>query len=626
MNLSELKRVRSGIYEENSNLYLDSLEIPKLRIKEHIENSHRLVFNDLDGGILKSVDKKGSETFLLCVFYSIPHDSTRVSTKTGQKYAIWNISDLREHKCKLYLFGEAFTKLINEKPGYLYLIFNPSIITGLNCSSISISSPDQVLKIGKVNGLSLCRGINRSGTTCNSPVDMNYQGPFCKYHLSIKTRQKSAEILERKNKELEKKINSNFVYNGYDGVFFSSKKVLSNNDAFNQKDKLTMNYRRVPNLNTKEANVMKQKNCSSQNFKRKKMHCKELSENQKQFRVLVLQFADASISMNRKHTSDILKVLAEFDMTCLTLEDIHTTGILDLLVRYELSCEDIDLAIMALKIRFRICNSKAYKPNFSVSTEKNCIINMDVRESLGINIETVSTALSTKDKESGSKTAIDISWKSLCNRINDRKEDMQEKISNQGGCNALISTILGGSIENKLKKQKKSDSKISKIDIIKRLDDALALNSVCEDAVRKYEYKTIQEKLNKLEEDDKIEQYRQTINSIYIYNAINCKICNTWSEGIPNLKCKDDHEDQLIYNQKALKEFWSCKTCQMRLQSICGYMIPYCPKCKEETLGNVSRISMYKKKNGPELPKESLIVRDGEVIIKLKDMRSVDVL
>ncbi|KAK6588163.1 hypothetical protein RS030_7989 [Cryptosporidium xiaoi] len=180
--------------------------------------------------------------------------------------------------------------------------------------------------------------------------------------------------------------------------------------------------------------------------------------------------------------------------------------------------------------------------------------------------------------------------------------------------NISFETELIKSITN-VKEQKSSVSGKSKM--ISKIDRAISLKTINEEAIKRIERTEIRNRLMELEKNDIKNEYKSKMVSINIRNATVCRKCDIWTEGDPDKVCKEKHPEEIMYNVRAVKESWSCKTCNSTIYGINGYINSYCPICKCDTTCNLKRRSIYRLEKDP-IEREVLIVRDGEVKEKMK--------
>ncbi|KAK9171996.1 Primase zinc finger family protein [Cryptosporidium meleagridis] len=570
------------IFEENSSLFLENILIPKARLKKLIENGSLLKLSGLDQICATSKDNSYC-SYVFIVFYSISDDFNYSNDETNKRYTIWNVTDLKGNKCRLYLFGEVFEQFQNELIGYLYLVINPSIITsdGKNFKSyLSISKLSQIIKVGKVNGFSICKGVNKNGTLCTNPIDSNYQGQLCKHHFSSKT-----------IKNLKKKSNENrLVYpltlqNGnkslcaeeIENIKTDSMKYILKENKMKFRSLLKTNINGIEHLNTSES-------------KRVRTDLDEDITSKQEILDLNEKLNKAIKENNNSEVLSILRCLSNFDTFRTSLDVIIKSGIIHSISNLELKTMEIETAMFALRVRHKLCNSKGYWP----------IIKIEIPE---------------KDENSRvSKAHLDVNWKDIYKKIS----SFEDKISKEEN---KKTNLLLESLTDVKQSSGKQNSNLNSI--LSKIDQVVSLNTSCDDTIQKLESNQLRKKLLELEEADKTTELKRNINSVKICNAVNCKKCGIWTENNANLICKNEHPESIIFNQNAIKESWLCKSCNERIYSINGYLNPYCPRCKVDTVCNLKRNSIYKLRVESPDKKKTLLIRNGE---RMDEIEPVDLL
>ncbi|KAL5368044.1 Mcm10p-like'Mcm10p-like' [Cryptosporidium parvum] len=559
------------IFEENSSLFLENILIPKVRLKKLIENGSLLKLSGLDQISTTSKDNFNF-SYVFIVFYSISDDLNYSNDEINKRYTIWNITDLKGSKCRLYLFGEVFEQFQNELIGYLYLIINPSIITsdGKNFKSyLSISKLSQIIKVGKVNGFSICKGVNKNGTLCTNPIDSNYQGQLCKHHISSKT----IENLKKKSNE-NRLVYPSTLQNdnkpSCDGEIESKRTDLLKHISKENK----MKFRRLVKSN---LNGFEHPNTSQ--LKRVWTDLDEDTSSKREIFDLNSKLNKAIKENNNSEVLSILRYLSNFDTFSTSLDVIIKSGIIHSISNLELKTMEIETAIFALRVRHKLCNSKGYWPRIKIEIpEKN--ENFRVPEA-----------------------HLDVNWKDMYKKIS----SFEDKISK--GENKERNLLLG-SLTGVKQNSGKQNSNLNSI--FSKIDQVVSLNTSCDDTIQKLESNQLRKKLLELEDADKTTELKRNINSVKICNAVRCKKCGIWTEGNANLICKDEHPESIIFNQNAIKESWLCKSCNERIYSINGYLNPYCPRCKVDTVCNLKRNSIYKLRVESPDKKKTLLIRNGE--------------
>lgn len=566
----------NNIFEENSGLILENIFVQKVKLGKLIESGNVIKLSGLDQvGMISKNDSKNNYIFV--VFYSVLDDLNHYDDGNKKRYAVWNITDLRDNKSRLYLFGEVFEYLRNEIVGHLYLIVNPLIITSdtKNIKSyLSVSKINQVIKVGKVKGFAICKGINKNGEICTNPVDFNFQGPLCKHHISSKSKD-----------NLKKRSNSNPTLcsiindkNNFNQIGNTENAKL---DAF--KDNLNENkiyYRRLVKTSLNKAEnfgIIEESKRAKIDF-----HNEKISQKDEIFD-LNNQLNKAIKENNNSEILSILRYLSNFDISNISLEKIIKSGIIYSISNLELRTMEIETAIFALKIRQKFCNSKGYWPRIIIEKPDEYKDSKVIETNLDVDCKNVHKKIS--------------SFEALSKKTN-KDTDL------------LLETI-----NNKKQIPKKQNSKLN--NILSKIDKVVSLNTPCDNAIQKLECSQFKKKLVELEKADNIEEFKRNTTSIKILNAVKCKKCGIWTEVDANPVCKDEHPDSIIFNQSAIKESWLCKSCDERIYSINGYLNPYCPRCKTDIVCNLRRNTIYKLREKYPDSKEKLLIKNGEEIDEL---------
>ncbi|KAF7457810.1 protein MCM10 isoform X2 [Cryptosporidium felis] len=557
---------RNGIFEENSGLFLETIFTPKIRISELIRDGNLFKLSEIDKLSLTPLNNNGSN-YIFVVFYSSPCDNKRVSDKSGKKYSIFNVTDLKGYKCKLYIFGEANEHFKNEKTGYLYLIVNPNVTTSENNgdSYLTISKKNQIIKVGKVQGFSICRGMSRNGIPCSNPIDLNFEKEFCKYHLNSVERSK-----ELNNCVLR---NSNFINNRIQDSSIleksKSSKLIDGEPEYIEKK---LDFRRMVRTNTRLELVEKIK---MNNLRPEKTG---ILNKENDIFELSNKLKNSTYENNKSEILSILRCLSNFDTSNTTLQNIIDSGIINVITCLELNNIDIETSIFALKVRHKLCNSKGYWPKLelvkSIVKGSSNYSNCNLREQNWSNIHKSISLLENKIPIEGKDVTVD----KLLNILEtDNQKYPGEKIKTKNG-------------------------------MVSKIDKAISLGTDYEQELQLFENKELKKRLIELEKVDKIEEHKSKITSIKIENGVKCAKCGIWTEGNPNKSCRDKHPESIIYNQTALKESWSCRSCSARVYSINNYVMPYCPNCKFDTTCNLKKRSIYNLKS--EFPKTKEVKPD----------------
>lgn len=583
-NPEQISDDNTNIFEENSGLALEKIFLPKVRLQKLIENGNLLKLSGIDQ--IKTTSKDCSKNnYMLVVFYSISNDLKYHNDKDDMKYAVWNITDLRGNKSRLYFFGEVIECLLSEVVGHLYLLTNPSIITsdGKNSKSyLSISKINQIAKVGKVRGFSICKGMNKNGTICSNPIDLDCQGPLCKYHLSSR----STENLKRYSTN-DKLVSSTMPRDGKSKLAITrNTENLKTNSLQLSSNENNIHYRRLLKTNMSGIELSKR----NEDLKRSRADVYDQNIHQKNDIFYLKNQLNRAIKEN--NTAEILSVLrylSNIDISNITVDKIINSGIIYSISNIELNTVEIETAIFALKIRHKFCNSKGYWPK--IKTENP----------------------GEYEKFTKFNLYSDKSYK-VHKKISSLEEEISKKESKYS--DLLIESVVGG-------KQVQVKQKSPLNNILSKIEEVVSLNTSCDDAIRKLESVKLKKKLIDLEEADKTIELKRNINSVKICNAVNCTKCGIWTEGNANPICKKEHPESIIYNQNAKKESWLCKSCNGQIYSINGNLNTYCPKCKADTVCNLKKNSIYKLREEYPNLNDVLIIRNGE---RRNDIESVDII
>ncbi|GAV62905.1 zf-primase domain-containing protein [Cephalotus follicularis] len=107
------------------------------------------------------------------------------TSSIGQTYCTWKIGCLDESTISIFLFGDAYQQNCREQAGTVFALFNCTVrkdTTGTGFS-LSVQSPNQMLKMGTSVDYGVCKGRRKDGMAC--PVIINKRrGIYCKYHKS----------------------------------------------------------------------------------------------------------------------------------------------------------------------------------------------------------------------------------------------------------------------------------------------------------------------------------------------------------------------------------------------------------------------------------------------------------
>uniref|UniRef100_A0A2C9W1U1 Uncharacterized protein n=3 Tax=Manihot esculenta TaxID=3983 RepID=A0A2C9W1U1_MANES len=107
------------------------------------------------------------------------------TSSVGKSYCIWKIGCLDENTISLFLFGDAYHQYSKEQAGTVFALFNCTVRkdnagTGF---SLSVYSPNQMLKVGTSIDYGVCKGKRKDGMSCTLVINKR-QGIYCRYHKS----------------------------------------------------------------------------------------------------------------------------------------------------------------------------------------------------------------------------------------------------------------------------------------------------------------------------------------------------------------------------------------------------------------------------------------------------------
>ncbi|XP_024633574.1 protein MCM10 homolog isoform X1 [Medicago truncatula] len=107
------------------------------------------------------------------------------TSSNGKSYCIWKIGSLDENTISLFLFGNAYQRNCQEKEGTVFALFNSTVRKDAkgNGFSLSIYSPNQIMKMGTSVDYGVCKGKRADGMSCTLAINKR-QGTYCKYHKS----------------------------------------------------------------------------------------------------------------------------------------------------------------------------------------------------------------------------------------------------------------------------------------------------------------------------------------------------------------------------------------------------------------------------------------------------------
>lgn len=139
---------------------------------------------------------------ITCTVVNVPYQARQIN---NEKFVFWDVSDLKETQCRLYLSGEACEKHEHEKEGVVIALINPFIKDKdpqyYDSRMMEISKKEEIRILGQIDGLDKCKGKTRKGLPCKMVVYIPLQGNYCKYHLKQdrKKNKKKKEEVEKEN-------------------------------------------------------------------------------------------------------------------------------------------------------------------------------------------------------------------------------------------------------------------------------------------------------------------------------------------------------------------------------------------------------------------------------------------
>ncbi|KAL3514994.1 hypothetical protein ACH5RR_021896 [Cinchona calisaya] len=121
------------------------------------------------------------------------------TSSTGKPFAIWKMGCLDENTVSIFLFGDAYQRICNEKAGTVFGLFNCSVRkdNSENGFCLSVYSACNILKIGTSLDYGVCKGKRKDGMACTLVINKR-KGIYCAYH-----RQKTSEKYSVKRTELK---------------------------------------------------------------------------------------------------------------------------------------------------------------------------------------------------------------------------------------------------------------------------------------------------------------------------------------------------------------------------------------------------------------------------------------
>ncbi|XP_058780915.1 uncharacterized protein LOC131655023 [Vicia villosa] len=116
------------------------------------------------------------------------------TSSNGKSFCIWKIGCLDENSVPLFLFGNAYQRNCQEQAGTVFALFNCGVRKDPkgNGFSLSIYSPNQIVKMGTSVDYGVCKAKRVDGIACTMAINKR-QGTYCKYHKS-KTSEKYSTV------------------------------------------------------------------------------------------------------------------------------------------------------------------------------------------------------------------------------------------------------------------------------------------------------------------------------------------------------------------------------------------------------------------------------------------------
>jgi minichromosome maintenance protein 10 len=95
------------------------------------------------------------------------------TSSNGKSYCIWKIGCLDENTVSLFLFGDAYQRNCHEPAGTVFALFNAAVRKDAkgNGFSLSIYSPNQIMKMGTSLDYGVCKGKRPDGMACTLVIN-----------------------------------------------------------------------------------------------------------------------------------------------------------------------------------------------------------------------------------------------------------------------------------------------------------------------------------------------------------------------------------------------------------------------------------------------------------------------
>ncbi|XP_065867574.1 uncharacterized protein [Euphorbia lathyris] len=120
------------------------------------------------------------------------------TSSAGKSYGIWKFGSLDENTISVFLFNDAYQQNCEERAGTIFALFNCNVRKdNMGGFSLSVYTPNQVLKIGDSIDYGVCKGKKKDGMPCTLVINKR-QGIYCKFHKS-----KASDIYSTMRTELK---------------------------------------------------------------------------------------------------------------------------------------------------------------------------------------------------------------------------------------------------------------------------------------------------------------------------------------------------------------------------------------------------------------------------------------
>ncbi|XP_050878854.1 uncharacterized protein LOC127082672 [Lathyrus oleraceus] len=108
------------------------------------------------------------------------------TSSNGKSFCIWKIGCLDENTVPIFLFGNAYQRNSQEQAGTVFAFFNCGVRKDAkgNGFSLSIYSPNQIVKMGTSVDYGVCKAKRADGMACTMAIN-KYANKLCIYYLVI---------------------------------------------------------------------------------------------------------------------------------------------------------------------------------------------------------------------------------------------------------------------------------------------------------------------------------------------------------------------------------------------------------------------------------------------------------